>query len=144
MVADYCESRAKYCQSPTLSVAPPPVEHDPRRRFYTCASFTYLPCYLLLPSFPSPCHFCLIYRDFDDDNLPRLQDVWLTLTDYNRLAEYVPNLTQSQVKPTDDGTIRLWQEGAQKIVGFDFRASVEMFMDEHFGECFWLRLACLS
>lgn len=57
----------------------------------------------------------------------------------------MPNLTQSQVKPTDDGTIRLWQEGAQKIVGFDFRASVEMFMDEHFGECFGCDLlACLG
>ncbi|CAN0041496.1 unnamed protein product, partial [Laminaria digitata] len=61
-----------------------------------------------------------------------IEDVWLTLTDYNRLAEYVPNLTQSKVKPSNDGQIKLWQEGAQKIVGFDFRASVEMFMDEHF------------
>lgn len=58
----------------------------------------------------------------------------MTLTDYDRLAEYVPNLTQSKVRPSDDGMIRLWQEGAQKIVGFDFRASVEMFMDEHYGE----------
>lgn len=60
--------------------------------------------------------------------------MWLTLTDYDRLAEYVPNLTQSKVKPSDDGMIRLWQEGAQKIVGFDFRAAVEMFMEEHYGE----------
>lgn len=58
----------------------------------------------------------------------------MTLTDYDRLAEYVPNLTQSKLRPSNDGRIRLWQEGAQKIVGFDFRASVEMFMDEHFGE----------
>eukprot|EP00903_Cladosiphon_okamuranus_P011912 g11188.t1 len=63
-----------------------------------------------------------------------IEDVWLTLTDYDRLAEYVPNLTQSKVRPSDDGMIRLWQEGAQKIVGFDFRASVEMFMDEHYGD----------
>ncbi|CAM9714768.1 unnamed protein product, partial [Hapterophycus canaliculatus] len=63
-----------------------------------------------------------------------IEDVWLTLTDYDRLAEYVPNLTQSKVKPTDNGKIKLWQEGAQKIVGFDFRASVEMFMEEHFGD----------
>ncbi|CAN0487015.1 unnamed protein product, partial [Ectocarpus sp. 8 AP-2014] len=63
-----------------------------------------------------------------------LQDVWLTLTDYDRLAKYVPNLTQSKVRPSNDGGIRLWQEGAQKIVGFDFRASVEMFMEEHFGD----------
>lgn len=76
-----------------------------------------------LPSFLSPTQHLLI-----------LQDVWLTLTDYDRLAEYVPNLTQSKVKPTDNGRIKLWQEGAQKIVGFDFRASVEMFMEEHFGE----------
>lgn len=69
-------------------------------------------------------------RDF----VPNSKDVWLTLTDYDRLAQYVPNLTQSKVKPSDEGQIRLWQEGAQKIVGFDFRASVEMFMDEHFGE----------
>lgn len=57
----------------------------------------------------------------------------MTLTDYDRLAEYVPNLTESKTKPSDDGRIRLWQEGAQKIVGFDFRASVEMFMEEQFG-----------
>ncbi|CAM9121447.1 unnamed protein product [Ectocarpus fasciculatus] len=63
-----------------------------------------------------------------------IEDVWLTLTDYDRLAKYVPNLTQSKVKPSNDGGIRLWQEGAQKIVGFDFRASVEMFMEEHFGD----------
>lgn len=58
----------------------------------------------------------------------------MTLTDYDRLAKYVPNLTQSKVRPSNDGGIRLWQEGAQKIVGFDFRASVEMFMEEHFGK----------
>lgn len=91
-------------------------------------------CHSSLPSdphppqpFPPPSPIYLLRHFFSG------QDVWLTLTDYDRLAEYVPNLTQSRVKPSNDGQIKLWQEGAQKIVGFDFRASVEMFMDEHFG-----------
>ncbi|CAM9246255.1 unnamed protein product, partial [Phaeothamnion confervicola] len=63
-----------------------------------------------------------------------IEDVWLVLTDYDKLAEYVPNLTQSRLVPHPRGGIRLFQEGAQKIVGFDFRASLVMDMEEKYGE----------
>ena len=75
-----------------------------------------------------------------------IQDVWSIITDYNRLALHVPNLVKSYVLP-DAGSsydsssdsskglsrgqkVRIFQEGAQKIVGFDFRASLTMDMTE--------------
>jgi hypothetical protein len=57
-------------------------------------------------------------------------DVWSILTDYDRLAEHIPNLVQSYRVTSPSGGIRLFQEGAQKIVGFDFRASLTMDMAE--------------
>lgn len=67
-----------------------------------------------------------------------LDDVWAVLTDYDRLAVHVPNLVESKIvqRPTTgqqgDGTYRcrLFQRGAQKIVGFEFGASVTMDMTE--------------
>lgn len=56
-------------------------------------------------------------------------DLWRILTDYDNLATHVPNLVQSYRVPTPN-TIRLFQEGAQKIIGFDFRASLTMDMRE--------------
>jgi hypothetical protein len=59
-----------------------------------------------------------------------MQEVWSILTDYNNLATHVPNLVKSYVVPNAAGDIRLFQEGAQKIIGFDFRASLLMQMQE--------------
>ena len=61
-----------------------------------------------------------------------LTDVWSILTDYDNLAKYVPNLVQSYKIPSTDSsaTTRLFQEGAQRIIGFDFRASLTMDMYE--------------
>eukprot|EP00527_Entomoneis_sp_CCMP2396_P001533 CAMPEP_0198141662 /NCGR_PEP_ID=MMETSP1443-20131203/4628_1 /TAXON_ID=186043 /ORGANISM="Entomoneis sp., Strain CCMP2396" /LENGTH=380 /DNA_ID=CAMNT_0043804471 /DNA_START=179 /DNA_END=1321 /DNA_ORIENTATION=- len=67
-----------------------------------------------------------------------LDDVWAILTDYDRLAVHVPNLVDSKIvqRPSagdpGDGSFRcrLFQRGAQKIVGFDFQASVTMDMKE--------------
>lgn len=56
--------------------------------------------------------------------------VWSILTDYNNLATHVPNLIQSYLVPNKQGSLRLFQEGAQKIIGFDFRASLVMDMTE--------------
>lgn len=56
--------------------------------------------------------------------------VWAILTDYDNLSTHVPNLVVSERRPHPTGGIRLFQEGAQKIVGFDFRASLEMDMQE--------------
>jgi Polyketide cyclase / dehydrase and lipid transport len=67
-----------------------------------------------------------------------LEQVWRILTDYDRLAVHVPNLVESRITrrgPTGvpgDGSYqcRLFQKGAQKIIGFEFGASVTMDMKE--------------
>lgn len=73
-----------------------------------------------------------------------VEDVWAILTDYDNLAIHVPNLVEStRVNPgrsasfdpssvQGDGsyTCRLFQKGAQKIIGFEFGASVTMDMTE--------------
>lgn len=72
-----------------------------------------------------------------------LSDVWSILTDYDRLAEHVPNLVESRTVRGGPATVsnggrpgdgsyqcRLFQRGAQKIIGFEFGASVTMDMTE--------------
>lgn len=69
-----------------------------------------------------------------------LKDVWAILTDYDQLATHVPNLVESKTLSTPvprvgqagDGQYkcRLFQRGAQKIIGFEFGASVTMDMTE--------------
>lgn len=61
-----------------------------------------------------------------------MDKVWSILTDYNNLATHVPNLVQSYrvAVPGEASKIRLFQEGAQRIIGFDFRASLMMDMVE--------------
>ena len=67
-----------------------------------------------------------------------LDDVWAILTDYNRLSVHVPNLVESKIVERTSGgeqgdgsfRCRLFQRGAQKIVGFEFGASVTMDMTE--------------
>jgi len=63
------------------------------------------------------------------------EDVWAILTDYDNLATHVPNLVISRrmEHPKGPSGIRLYQEGAQKIFGFDFSASLVMDMEEFFG-----------
>eukprot|EP00980_Cylindrotheca_fusiformis_P005252 scaffold1120_cov127-Cylindrotheca_fusiformis.AAC.14 len=69
----------------------------------------------------------------------RLDEVWSILTDYDRLSIHVPNLMESKIKQKNgpgepgDGSFRcrLYQVGAQKIIGFDFSASVTMDMTEN-------------
>lgn len=70
-----------------------------------------------------------------------MDDVWSILTDYDNLAIHVPNLVESKrVDPITapgssqgDGNYkcRLYQKGAQKIIGFEFGASVTMDMTEN-------------
>ena len=63
-----------------------------------------------------------------------VDDIWHILTDYNNLAVHVPNLVQSYLVSHPNNGIRLFQEGAQKIIGFDFRASLTMDMREDVDE----------
>lgn len=56
---------------------------------------------------------------------------WNVLSDYSRLSEFIPNLALSRLRPhPSPGGIRLEQCGAQKILGFEFRASVTLDMFE--------------
>jgi len=71
-----------------------------------------------------------------------VDDVWAILTDYDRLSIHVPNLVESRRLSNwqsnmgggeqGDGQYkcRLYQKGAQKIIGFEFGASVTMDMTE--------------
>lgn len=77
-----------------------------------------------------------------------IDDVWAILTDYDNLATHVPNLVESRRindpnsrtwnnvggskgEPGDGAyRCRLYQKGAQKIIGFQFGASVTMDMKE--------------
>jgi hypothetical protein len=67
-----------------------------------------------------------------------IDEVWSILTDYDRLSTHVPNLMESKIVQrqsqglSGDGSFRcrLYQKGAQKIIGFDFSASVTMDMTE--------------
>ena len=67
-----------------------------------------------------------------------LMDVWSILTDYDNLSTHVPNLVASKRisgAPTGnagDGSYecRLYQRGAQRIIGFEFGADVTMDMTE--------------
>ncbi|CAN8071760.1 unnamed protein product [Agarophyton chilense] len=56
--------------------------------------------------------------------------VWHLLSDYSRLADYIPNLVLSRRRPHPAGRIRVEQCGAQRILGFQFRASLVMDMEE--------------
>ena len=65
-------------------------------------------------------------------------NVWSVLTDYNRLSTHVPNLVESKIVAKNSGgqpgdgqyRCRLYQRGAQKVVGFEFGADVTMDMVE--------------
>jgi len=66
-----------------------------------------------------------------------LLDVWSILTDYDRLSTHVPNLVASKRVSGGSGEpgdgsykCRLYQRGAQKIIGFQFGADVTMDMTE--------------
>lgn len=73
-----------------------------------------------------------------------VDDVWAILTDYDDLSKHVPNLVASRRisnKGGDpgDGThrCRLYQRGAQKIIGFEFGADVTLDMSERIVVAGW-------
>ncbi|GJD08159.1 hypothetical protein Gasu2_24670 [Galdieria sulphuraria] len=63
-----------------------------------------------------------------------MKAVWDLLTDYEHLAEFIPNLAVSRLRYHPQGGIRLEQEGVQSVLGFRFRASVILDMYEKFSE----------
>lgn len=61
-----------------------------------------------------------------------VEQAWQILTDYDALAEFIPNLVKSQRIEHPTGGIRLEQVGAQQVLMFDFSARVVLDMEENF------------
>ena len=61
-----------------------------------------------------------------------VEQVWNVITDYEHLADFVPNLTTSKILANSDGRIRLEQIGAQCFLNFKFCARVILDMTEVF------------
>lgn len=61
-----------------------------------------------------------------------LEQVWQVLTDYDQLADFIPNLTKSQLIPHPEGGIRLEQIGSQCFLNVKFCARVVLDMVERF------------
>ncbi|MGB3612438.1 MAG: SRPBCC family protein [Elainellaceae cyanobacterium] len=61
-----------------------------------------------------------------------VEQVWQTLTDYERLADFIPHLSESRRIQHPDGGIRLEQIGSQSLLKFKFCARVVLDMIEHF------------
>jgi ribosome-associated toxin RatA of RatAB toxin-antitoxin module len=65
--------------------------------------------------------------------IPHAADrIWQILTDYDRLAEFIPNLTKSQRIDHPQGGIRIEQIGAESLLKLQFCARVVLDMVEHF------------
>lgn len=60
------------------------------------------------------------------------EQVWQILTDYNHLADFIPNLAKSQQIEHPQGGIRIEQVGTQALLKFKFCARVVLDMVEQF------------
>ncbi|AKG22673.1 SRPBCC family protein [Calothrix sp. 336/3] len=61
-----------------------------------------------------------------------LDYVWKVITDYEALAEFIPNLAKSQLLPHPEGGIRLEQVGSQRLMKLNFSARVVLDLEENF------------
>lgn len=61
-----------------------------------------------------------------------VEQVWKVLTDYEALAEFIPNLAKSCVLDHPNGGIRLEQIGSQRLLNFNFCARVVLDLQEFF------------
>ena len=68
-------------------------------------------------------------------HLLNLYDLWIVLTDYNRLSDLIPNLSSSKVISRNSERVLLKQVGSQKLFGLNFSAEVllELFEDRNNG-----------
>ncbi len=55
--------------------------------------------------------------------------LWQVLTDYERLADFIPNLAESTIVGEQNGATLLKQVGTQRVAGVKFRASVTLKME---------------
>ena len=61
-----------------------------------------------------------------------IEQVWQVITDYDHLADFVPNLISSKLLHSSQGRIRLEQIGSQCFLRFKFCARVVLEMTESF------------
>jgi ribosome-associated toxin RatA of RatAB toxin-antitoxin module len=61
-----------------------------------------------------------------------VEQVWQVITDYEHLADFVPNLTSSKLLSNPEGRIWLEQIGSQCFLKFKFCARVVLDMSENF------------
>ncbi len=61
-----------------------------------------------------------------------IEQVWQALTDYEKLAEFIPNLSTSRRLPHPEGGIRLEQVGVQNLKVVTFSARVVLDMTEEY------------
>jgi len=60
------------------------------------------------------------------------QQVWQVLTDYDHLAEFIPNLVESRVIGRENGRTLVRQVGSQKVLFAQFSAAVVLAIEEIF------------
>ena len=61
-----------------------------------------------------------------------IEPIWQVLTDYEALADFIPNLSISQRLEHPTGGIRLEQVGTQRLLRFNFSARVVLDLEEKF------------
>lgn len=61
-----------------------------------------------------------------------IEQVWNVLTDYDALANFIPNLAKSQRVEHPTGGIRIEQIGTQRLLRFNFSARVVLDMEEKY------------
>lgn len=61
-----------------------------------------------------------------------IENVWRVLTDYEHLADFIPNLAKSRRLPDEEGQIRIEQIGSQCLFNLKFCARVVLQMQEQF------------
>ncbi len=61
-----------------------------------------------------------------------IEPIWQVLTDYEALADFIPNLSKSQLLEHPTGGIRLEQIGTQRLLRFNFSARVVLDLEEKF------------
>lgn len=59
-----------------------------------------------------------------------IEQVWQVLTDYETLADFIPNLAHSRRLEHPTGGIRLEQVGTQRLLNFNFSARVILDLEE--------------
>jgi len=61
-----------------------------------------------------------------------VEQVWQVITDYERLADFIPSLTSSKLINNTEGHVRIEQIGAQCFLKMKFCARVVLDMTENF------------